>query len=264
MVNTTICWDCLSMEDSHPMPTISFWVTMWTEVSKVWKLSASCLPTKSSTQRTSSCSEATTSVHQSIVSTGSMMNAKEGTTLRCGKLSLTVSTVYPLLQSSMKKSCVCMEDSAQNWAASNRLRELWDLLMFQIQDSSAISYGQILTRMFRDGVKMTEVSVLHLDKRLYLLLIRNTILIWSAELIRSLKTAMNSLQRDNLWLCSVLLTTVVNSIMREPWCPLMIHSCAVSRSWSQLKRNRSSHMEEMEQVDQLHHQEQNIDWLKWF
>jgi hypothetical protein len=43
-----------------------------------------------------------------------MKNAKEDIILNSGKLSLTVSTVYPLQQLLMKKYFVCTEDFLQN------------------------------------------------------------------------------------------------------------------------------------------------------
>ena len=59
---------------SHHKPTTSFSVTMWTEGSSRWKPSVYCWPTRSSTQRTSFFSEATTSVQASIEYTVSMMS----------------------------------------------------------------------------------------------------------------------------------------------------------------------------------------------
>ena len=50
------------------------WVTTWTEVNSPWKPSACCWPTRSNTQRTFSCSGATTSVLPSTVSTDSTMS----------------------------------------------------------------------------------------------------------------------------------------------------------------------------------------------
>lgn len=49
-------------------------VTTWTEVNSPWKPSASCWLTRSNTQRTFSCSGATTSVLPSTVSTDSTMS----------------------------------------------------------------------------------------------------------------------------------------------------------------------------------------------
>lgn len=75
------------MEDSLLMPTTSSSEITLTEASNHSRLCAFCLHTKLNTQRTSSCSEATTSARQSTEFTDSMTSANVDTTSSCGKLS---------------------------------------------------------------------------------------------------------------------------------------------------------------------------------
>ena len=116
MANILTFFGCSNMDHSLLMLTTSFLVTMWIEGSSPWRLFVFSWPTRSSTQRTSFFSEGTMNV---LVSTGymdSMMNvsqrkhdlmrvrclfsvqqAREDTTLNCGRPSLTASTVFQLL-----------------------------------------------------------------------------------------------------------------------------------------------------------------------
>jgi len=64
------------------------------------------------------------SVHQLIEYMGSMMNAKDDIISNSGKHSLTVSIAYQLQQSSMRRSCACMEDSVLNSAVLTKLNVL--------------------------------------------------------------------------------------------------------------------------------------------
>lgn len=69
------------MEVSLQRPTISSWEITWTEGSSRWRPSACCSLTKSNTQKTSSCSGGTMSVHPSIASMASMMSVSQKTQL---------------------------------------------------------------------------------------------------------------------------------------------------------------------------------------
>lgn len=71
MDSTQICWDSLSTAASLQRPTTFSWGTTWTEGSSLWRPSAFYSPTRSSTLRTSSCSEATTSAPLLTASTAS-------------------------------------------------------------------------------------------------------------------------------------------------------------------------------------------------
>lgn len=157
MVNITIYLDYSNMVDFLLMPIISSWVIMLTEENKAWKLYAFFSPTRLSIPRTSSYSEETTNAHQSTVSMDFMMNASVVTTSNCGKLSLIASTACLSLLSLTRKFFVCMEDFPRNSAPLTKLRESWDLLMCLILVFSAISYGPIPTKMYKVGVKTTEV-----------------------------------------------------------------------------------------------------------
>ena len=150
------------------------------------------------------------------------MNASVATTSSYGRLSLIASTAYLLLLLLMRKFSACTVVLALSLVPSSKLRELWDLLTFLILVSSAISCGQILIRMSKDGVKMTEVFHSLLAKKSYQLLTRSTILTWSVVLIRSLKTDTSFSQRDNLSLFSQHPTIVVNSTTQAQWWVLTI------------------------------------------
>ena len=198
MVNTTTCSDYSSMVASLPMLTISSWVITSTEASNHSKLCASFSLIRLNIQRTSSYSEEITSAHPLTESMVFMTSASAATISSCGKLSLIVSIASLLLLLLMRKYFVCTVDSAPSSALSSKSRELWDRLTFLIPASFAISCGQILIRMSRVGVKTTEVSLSPSVKKSFQHLTKSTILTWSAELIRSLKTAMSFSQRDNL------------------------------------------------------------------
>jgi hypothetical protein len=198
MVNTTTCSDYSSTVASLPMLTISSWVITSIEASNHLKLCASFSLIRLNIRRTSSYSEEITSVHPLTESMVFMTSASAATISSCGKLSLIVSIASLLLLLLMRKYFVCTVDSAPSSALSSKLRELWDRLMFLIPVFFAISCGQILIRMSRVGVKTTEVSLSPSVKKSFQHLTKSTILTWSAELIKSLKTAMSFSQRDNL------------------------------------------------------------------
>jgi len=63
-------------------------------------------------------------VRLSTVFMAFMTNAKEDTTLNCGKLLLTALTVFLLLLLLTKKSFVCMEVFHQSLVVLTKLREL--------------------------------------------------------------------------------------------------------------------------------------------
>lgn len=73
-VSTTTCCDYLNTEASRRSPTTCSWVTTWTEGSSPSRPYAYCWPTRSSIQRTSFSSGATTSVPPSTESTVSTMS----------------------------------------------------------------------------------------------------------------------------------------------------------------------------------------------
>ena len=197
-VNTTTCSDYSSTVASLPMLTISSWEITLTEASSHSRQCAFFSLIKLNILRTSSYSEEITSALRLTEFTVSMMSASAATTLSCGKLSQIVSIASLLLLLLMRKYFACTVVSAQSWALSNKLRELWDPLMSQIPVSSAISCGQILTRTSRVGVKMTEVSLSPLGKKSFQLSTKSTISTWFAELIRLSKMDTSFSQRDNL------------------------------------------------------------------
>lgn len=195
--STTTCWDSSSMEVSLPMPTISSLATMSTEASNHLKLYASSWHTRSSIPRTSSCSEEITSALQSTESMDSMMNANAATTSSSGRLSLIASIAFLLLLLLMRKFYACMEDSAQSWAHSNKLRESWDPLMCPTLACFAISSGPIQTRTYKVGERMIVVSRSLLVRKLSQLLPRSTTSTLSAVLTKLSKMVMSSLPSVN-------------------------------------------------------------------
>lgn len=185
MASTTIYSDFSNMEVSPLMLTTSSSVIMSTEVNNLSKLSAFFWLTRSSTQRTSSCWEETTSVLLSTESMVSTTSARDDTTSSFGKPSLIASTVYLLLQSLMRRSYACTVVCPLSSLPLNRSRELWDLLMFLIPDFSAISFGQIPTKMSKGGVKTIVEYPSLLVRKLCQPSTRNTTLTSFAELIKS-------------------------------------------------------------------------------
>lgn len=126
--------------NSHLKPSVSYW------------------PTRSSTLRTSSFSEATMNVPASTESMAFMMSARDVTTSNFGKLLLIVSTVYLSLLLLMKKFFACMEVFRQNFQTWSKSEESWDQQMCLTQVSFAIYFGLILRRTFKAGRRMTEES----------------------------------------------------------------------------------------------------------
>lgn len=146
MVSTQTCWGSSNTVASLQRRTTFSWVTTWTEGNSPWKPSASYWPTKSNTQRTFSCSEATMSVLPSTASTGSTMSVgrrkshlvhtqmsqrchqyrlmtpcvwllwqvSAGSTSSCGRPSLTALTASLLLLSLMRRSSAAMEVREQH------------------------------------------------------------------------------------------------------------------------------------------------------
>ena len=197
MVNTMTCSDYSSTVASLPMLIISSWEITLTEASSHSKQCAFFSLIKLNILRTSSYWEEITSALRLTEFTVSTTSASAATTLSCGKLSQIVSIAFLLLLLLMRKYFVCTVVSAQSWALSSKLRELWDPLMSLIQVSSAISCGQILTRTYRVGVKMTEVFLSPLGKKSFQISTKSTISTWSAELIKLLKTGTSFSQRDS-------------------------------------------------------------------
>ena len=87
--------------------------------------------------------------------------------------------------------------------------------MSQTQGFCVTYSGLTLIKTSKDGEKTTEECLSLLDKKSSLHLIKSMILILFVELIRSLKTVMNSSPRDSLLPYSPLPTTAVNLIMQE-------------------------------------------------
>jgi len=166
------------------MPTIYFLEITSTEVNRVLRLFACCWLTKSNTLRISFCWEETTSAPQSTESMDFTTNVRGDITSNCGKPSQIASTAFQLLLSLTKKSCVCMVDSLQNSAALTKSKESWDLQMYLTLVYFAIYFGQIPTKMSKDGEKMIEVWVLLLAKKSYRLSPKSMTSTWFAEPIR--------------------------------------------------------------------------------
>ena len=74
MDSTQTCWGYSSMEVSLRRPTICSWGITWTEGNSHWRPSACSSPTRSNTQKISSCSGGTMSAPLSIEYTASMMS----------------------------------------------------------------------------------------------------------------------------------------------------------------------------------------------
>jgi hypothetical protein len=74
----------------------------------------------------------------------------------------------------MRKFSACTVDWAQNWVPLNKSRESWDQLTFLTQASCATCFGQIPTKMFKDGVKTIVEYLSLLARKLCQLSLRNT------------------------------------------------------------------------------------------
>lgn len=106
--NTTICCVFLNTVDSLLMQTTFSLATMWTEGSRVSRRYAYSWHTRLNTLKTSSsCAEITNALRLTVF-TAFTRNASGGTTSNCGKRSSTVSTVFPFVPSSTKRSFACM------------------------------------------------------------------------------------------------------------------------------------------------------------
>lgn len=101
--------------------------------------------------------------------------------------------------------------------------------LFLCQASFATFYGQILTRIFPDGQRMTGGYRLPLVPTLCHDFCKNMIWIWYVEHIKSLKMVMNSLLNDNWSPCFRHQITAENSTMQEQWWASTKRSCALSR-----------------------------------
>uniref|UniRef100_A0A8D8AK91 (northern house mosquito) hypothetical protein n=1 Tax=Culex pipiens TaxID=7175 RepID=A0A8D8AK91_CULPI len=99
-----ICCVCSSTAAFPQSRTTSFWAITSTEESNRWRPSACCLPTRSNTRRTFSCSEETTSAPASTEYMGSTMSASGATTSRCGRRSPIASTAYRWRRSWTRRS----------------------------------------------------------------------------------------------------------------------------------------------------------------
>jgi hypothetical protein len=166
------------------MPTIYFSEITWIEANRVSRLFACYWLTKLNTLRISFYWEEITSAPQSTEFMDFTTNVRGDITSNCGKPSQIASTASQLLLSLTRKSCACMVDSLQNLAALTKSKESWDLQMYLTLAYFVIFFGQIPTKMSKDGEKTTEVWVLLLVKKSYQLSPKSTILIWFAEPIR--------------------------------------------------------------------------------
>jgi hypothetical protein len=64
-----------------------------------------------------------------------------------------------------RRSCACMVDYPQNSAVLTKSKESWDLQMYLTLVYFVIYFGQIPTKMYKDGEKTIEVWVLLLAKK---------------------------------------------------------------------------------------------------
>lgn len=124
MDSTMTYSDFLSMEVSRQKRTIFSSETTLIEANSHLRQYVSYSPIRSNTRKTSSSSEEITNAQALTESMGSMMSARDDTTSNFGRLSLTVSTVFQLLQSLMRRSYACMEDYPQNCQTWSKLEEL--------------------------------------------------------------------------------------------------------------------------------------------
>jgi hypothetical protein len=101
--------------------TISFWETMWTVESSLWKWCVCFSHTKSSIQKTFSCCVATMSALESTGFMDFTTNVVADSRLRCGKRSVTPSTVFlavPLLTTRLFACMVGYLRSCRKWNKS--------------------------------------------------------------------------------------------------------------------------------------------------
>mmetsp|Transcript_59048 Transcript_59048/g.156738 ORF Transcript_59048/g.156738 Transcript_59048/m.156738 type:complete len:206 (-) Transcript_59048:880-1497(-) len=108
--STRISCVFLSTVASLPRPTTCSLETTSIVALRVSSASASCLPTRLSTPRTSSCFVATTSALPSTEFTVSTTSASVVTPSSCGRHSTWFSTAFPLLPSLMTRSSASMVD----------------------------------------------------------------------------------------------------------------------------------------------------------
>lgn len=175
MDSTMISWDCSSTEGSPQRPTIYSLATMWIEANSHLKLFVYFSLIRSSTLRTSFCSEETMNAQALTEFMGFMMNAREDTTLSFGKLSPIVSTASQSQQLLTKRSYVCMEVSPQNSQTWNRFEESWDQQMSQTPVYCVTFFGQILKKTSKVGRKTIEESVSYSAQTSFQFFWRNTI-----------------------------------------------------------------------------------------
>ena len=107
--NTMISSVYLNTADSHQKQITSSWATMWIGVSSLSRLFVCSSRTRLSTQKTSSFSAVTMSVHLSTASTDSTMSAKGATISSYGRRSPIASIACQSLQSLTRRSSQCME-----------------------------------------------------------------------------------------------------------------------------------------------------------
>ena len=251
MDSSLICWDCSSMADSLPRLTTCSLVTMLTEANSHWRLSSCSLPIKQSSKRISSYYAATTSVDKSIVSMASTMSAREDIVSVSGRSSRTCSTACRLQHSSTTRSSACMVDFHRNSSLWHNCSKLLDLPKYLRMDFFATCCGLIRKSPRVAGERTTEVSAIHLEKPSSSSFWRRMTLIWFAELIKWLRTAMSSSAADSSSLYFQRLTTVENSIIPALWCLSTTHWCAASLFWRLLMERPAL---ELDQEDPRLHQ----------
>ena len=164
MDNSQIFSDYSSMEASLLRQTISSLETTSTEAnspSRPW----SCFsPTKWSSKRTSSYSEAIMSVVKSIEFMDSTTNARDDTVSVFGKSSKTYLTACQLQPWLTTKFSACMEAFLPSSSLSLNYSKLLGQQRYQKMAYYVIFYGLTQRKLRVAGVKMIEVSAIHLEK----------------------------------------------------------------------------------------------------
>ena len=189
---------------------------MWTEANNLSRSFPSCLPIRSSIQKTFSYYEGITSVQESTGYMGFMMNVVVVSVSNFGRHSATLSTVYLVLRSLTTKLFACMAAWVLSWVRWNKLPTLQGHVTFQTLVFCVISSGQILIHLLlwvlfwnvrqiqspllsttfpffgsRDGMKMTAAFLSLSAEMLFgnFSVVMTLILLF--ERIKSLRMAMN-------------------------------------------------------------------------
>ena len=135
-----------------------------TEANNLLRLWSCSSPTKWSSKRTSSYSEAITNVDKSIEFMDSMTNAKDDTVSVFGKSSKTYLTACQLQPWLTTKFSACMEAFLPSSSLSLNYSKLQGQQRYQKMAYYVIFYGLTQRKLRVAGVKMIEVSAIHLEK----------------------------------------------------------------------------------------------------